>query len=110
MFQDHIEEITPSELAERIKRGDDFDLIDVRESHELAVAYIPQARHIPLGDLEHEIGTLDPTREIVVMCRSGKRSATGVRVLQDNGFTRLKNLAGGILRWSDDVDPTVAKY
>ena len=105
-----MQEITPGELDALIRSGADFDLIDVREPNELAVAAIPAARLIPLGQFANAIGTLDRTRDIVVMCRSGKRSATAVRALQDAGFTRVKNLAGGILRWSDDVDPSVPKY
>jgi len=105
-----MQEITPGELDALIRSGADFDLIDVREPNELAVAAIPAARLIPLGQFANAIGTLDRARDIVVMCRSGKRSATAVRALQDAGFTRVKNLAGGILRWSDDVDPSVPKY
>lgn len=103
-------EITPSELAARLARHDDFDLIDVREPHEYAIAQIPGARLIPLGSFGEAIGTLDPSREIVVHCRSGARSGKAVRQLQAAGFPRVWNVAGGILRWSDDVDPSVAKY
>ncbi len=105
-----VPEITPIELSERIRRGEDFDLIDVREPHELQIAAIPGARLIPLGTLGESLESLDKTREIVVMCRSGKRSATAVRQLQAAGFEHVTNLVGGILRWSDDVDPNVPKY
>jgi adenylyltransferase/sulfurtransferase len=104
-----IPEITPIELAERLRAGD-VDLIDVREPNEWDFARIPGARLIPLGDFPAAIGSLDPTRDIVVQCRSGMRSAKAVRQLQHAGFTRVRNLAGGILRWSDDVDPSVPKY
>ena len=107
---DDVEEITPANLAERLKSGADFDLIDVREPGEWEVAHLPTARLIPLGTLAASMGELDATRELVVMCRSGKRSADAVRRLQAAGFRRVKNLAGGILRWSDDVDPSVPKY
>ena len=107
---DAIEEITPRELADLRERGADFDLIDVREANELAIASLTGARLIPLGQLEGQIGTLDPSREIVVMCRSGRRSAAAVLRLQQAGFRNVKNLAGGILRWSDDVDSSVPKY
>lgn len=103
-------EITPLELAEKLRRGDDFDLIDVREPHEQAIASIPGTRLIPLGAFAGEIPSLDPEREIVVLCRSGARSATAVRQLQAAGFARAYNVVGGILRWSDEVDPTVVKY
>jgi adenylyltransferase/sulfurtransferase len=105
-----VQELTPAELAAKLKRGDDFDLIDVREPHEWAIARIPGARLIPLGKVGEAIATLNPAREIVVHCKMGGRSAKAVRQLQAAGFARVKNLAGGILRWSDDVDPKVPKY
>ena len=107
--EDAMPEITPLELAERLRAGD-IDLIDVREPHEWDIAHIPGARLIPLGNLPAAVPSLDRTRDIVVQCRSGARSGRAVRLLQAAGFTRVRNLAGGILRWSDDVDPTVAKY
>ena len=105
-----LEELTPAELAAKLQRGDDFDLIDVREPHEWAIARIPGARLIPLGTVADAIATLNPAREIVVHCKMGGRSAKAVRQLQAAGFARVRNLAGGILRWSDDVDPRVPKY
>ena len=103
-------ELTPSELATKLARGDDFDLIDVREPHEWTIAHIPGARLVPLGKVGEAIATLNPAREIVVHCKAGGRSAKAVRQLQAAGFARVRNLAGGILRWSDDVDPKVPKY
>ncbi len=103
-------EITPRELAEKLARRDDFLLIDVRDPHEYAIAKIPGARLIPLGGFADAIPTLAQGTDIVIHCRSGVRSAKAVRQLQQAGFTRVWNVAGGILRWSDDVDPTVAKY
>lgn len=105
-----VAEITPRELAARIARGDDFDLIDVREPFEWEIARIDGARLIPLATLSQAIGTLDPNRDIVVHCKVGGRSATAARQLSAAGFTRVANLAGGILRWSDDVDSSVSKY
>ena len=105
-----VPEITPRELAAKQARGDDFDLIDVREPHELDIARFEGATLIPLGTLGASISTLDPSREVIVACRSGARSAKAVRQLQAAGFSKVYNLAGGILRWSDDVDPRVAKY
>jgi adenylyltransferase/sulfurtransferase len=105
-----VAEITPRELAVRLERRDDFDLLDVREPHEEAIARIPGARLVPLGGFGDAIPALDRSRDIVVHCRSGARSANAVRQLQAAGFTRVWNLAGGILRWADDVDPSVAKY
>lgn len=105
-----IPEITPIELADALKRGDDFDLIDVREPYELDIANIPGARLMPLGTVGDAMATLDKSREIVIMCRSGKRSMIAAKQLAEAGFTNVKNLNGGILRWSADVDPTVPTY
>jgi sulfur-carrier protein adenylyltransferase/sulfurtransferase len=103
-------EITPRELAQRLARGDDFDLIDVREPYEWDIARIPGARLIPLGTLAAALPGLDRDREIVVQCRSGARSADAVQRMRAAGFLHVYNLAGGILRWSEDVDPTVPQY
>ncbi len=98
-----VREITPLEVAARLARHDDFDLIDVREPHEAAAERIDRARLIPLGTLASAIASLDASREIVVHCRSGKRSAEAARQLQAAGFTRVSSLAGGMLRWIEDV-------
>ena len=105
-----VQELTPAELAAKLNRGDDFDLIDVREPHEWAIARIAGARLIPLGTIADAMATLNPAREIVVHCKMGGRSAKAVRQLQAAGFARVRNLAGGITRWSDDVDSGVPKY
>ena len=105
-----VPEITPSELATKQQRRDDFDLIDVREPHEWAIAKIPGARLVPLSAFTESLATFDSARDIVVHCKMGGRSAKAVRQLQAAGFKRVWNLAGGILRWSDDVDPSVPKY
>src|SRR4051795_2833257 len=105
-----IPEITPSELAERLRRGDDIDLIDVREPYELDIASIPNVQLIPLGTLAEALPTLDASRETIVICRTGARSGRAVRQLQAAGFRRVYNLAGGIHRWADEVDPSLPKY
>jgi molybdopterin/thiamine biosynthesis adenylyltransferase/rhodanese-related sulfurtransferase len=105
-----IPEITPSELADRIRRGDDIDLIDVREPHELNIARIPNVRLIPLGTLAEALPSLDSSREAVVICRTGARSGRAVQQLRAAGFRRVWNLAGGIHRWADEVDPSLPKY
>ena len=105
-----IPELTPSELAARVARGDELDLIDVREPHEWEIARIAGARLEPLGAFAGALRSLDSTRDIVVYCKGGTRSAAAVRQLQAAGFRRVWNLAGGITRWSKDVDPSVPKY
>lgn len=95
----HPLEVTPRDLAAKRTHGDDFDLIDVREPHEYGVIHVPGARLIPLGTLSDAVPTLDPTREVVVMCQSGQRSARAVQTLREAGFTRASSLAGGMARW-----------
>src|SRR5258705_8406501 len=107
---DEVAEITPRELAAHLIEGADFDLVDVREPREWDIAHLDGARLIPLGTLPASLEALDRNRELVVMCRSGQRSAAAVQQLQAAGFRKVKNLAGGLLRWSDDVDPRVPKY
>jgi len=105
-----IPEITPAQLAERLRRGDEIDLIDVREPHELNIARIPNVRLIPLGTLAEALPTLDSSRDAVVICRTGARSGRAVQQLRAAGFRKVWNLAGGIHRWSDEVDPSLPKY
>jgi len=107
---DAVPEVTPLEIAARLGRHEDFDLIDVREPSEWAIGRLPGARLVPLGTLPEAAAGFDPSRDVVVYCKGGVRSAKAVRQLQEKGFRRVANLTGGILRWSDEVDPTVPKY
>lgn len=107
---DEVPAITPREFVEQRARGQDPLLLDVREPHEILVAAYPDAQLVPLGSLGEAIPALPRDRDIVVACRSGARSAKAVRQLQAAGFVRVWNLEGGILRWSDEVDPSIAKY
>ncbi len=103
--------ITPLELANWLQRDDRPFLLDVRNPYEVAIASIPGTdKLIPIDQLPERIHELDSAREIVVYCRSGVRSARAVALLKQAGFRKIKNLEGGVLRWSDEVDPTVAKY
>ena len=103
-------ELSARALAERLSAGETLDVIDVREPYEWEIARIPGARLIPLGALGQAIPALDRTREIVVYCHHGIRSARAAELLGAAGFQRVWNLAGGIERWSNDVDPRVPKY
>ncbi len=105
-----VPEITVEELKARRDRGDKFVLLDVRENYEYDIACIPGAKLIPLGDLPSRMSELDSTDEIVIHCKSGIRSAKALRQLQKAGFGKLFNVAGGILEWSDRIDPAVPKY
>lgn len=106
-----MEEITPSELKQRLDNGDDIQIVDVREDNEVAIGRIPNSIHIPLGQVLGRMKELDPNRETVVHCKMGGRSSRAIEALQRSGFEgKLVNLKGGILRWSDEVDPSVPKY
>ncbi len=104
------EEITVSQLKARMDRGEDLTVIDVREPYEYAIARIPGTKLIPLGQIEERAGELDPKSEIILHCRSGKRSADALNRLKAKGFTHLKNVVGGITAWSEEIDPSVPKY
>ena len=103
-------DIDPVEVKAKIDRGDPFVLIDVREPHEYQICKIPYAKLIPLGDLPKRVNELDSADEIVAHCKSGIRSAKAVDFLKQAGFKKVRNMKGGILAWSDKVDPTVPKY
>jgi adenylyltransferase/sulfurtransferase len=105
-----VDEITPRELALRMARGEDILLLDVREPSEWAIARIEGARLLPLGTLQGAAPSLDRSREMVVYCHHGTRSAAAVRFLRSQGFDRIWNLAGGIARWSSEVDAAIPQY
>jgi sulfur-carrier protein adenylyltransferase/sulfurtransferase len=104
-----VPEITPRDLKSRLDRGDDLFILDVREPHEFQICNL-NGHLIPLGELPRRVHELDSSREIVAHCRSGKRSAEAVDFLRKAGFRKILNLKGGILAWSDEVDPSVPKY
>src|SRR5579863_2283556 len=105
----HVPEITPRELKQRLDRGDDLFILDVREPHEYQICNL-NGHLIPLGELPRRVHELDSSHEIVAHCRSGKRSAEAVDFLRKAGFRKIHNLRGGILSWSTEVDPTVPRY
>ena len=105
-----LQHITPSELAERLRRGDALDLIDVREPYEWRIARIEGARLVPLSQVAAAVGDLPKDREIVVYCHHGQRSQTAGQYFVSQGFERVWNLTGGIARWSAEVDPSVRTY
>ena len=106
-----MEEITSTELKQRLDKGDDIQIIDVREDNEVAFASIPNSKHIPLAQVLTRMNEIDENRETVVHCKMGGRSARAIEALQRSGFKgKLMNLKGGILGWSDEVDPSVPKY
>ncbi len=106
-----IDELSPREFLERRAGGAVMTLLDVREDWETELAPVPAALvHIPMGQIAERLNELDPRQETVVICRSGGRSLQVARFLTAQGFASVSNLAGGILAWSRDVDPTIPQY
>jgi sulfur-carrier protein adenylyltransferase/sulfurtransferase len=106
-----MEEITATEMKQRLDKGDDIQIIDVREPHEYEIARIPSSKLIPLGQVLNRMNEIDSERETIVHCKGGVRSAKAIEALQRSGFQgHLINLKGGITAWSDEVDPSVPKY
>src|SRR5579884_213544 len=103
------DEIQVEELKQRLDRGDDIYILDVREPHEYDICNLG-GHLIPLGELPNRVNELDTSKEIVAHCRSGMRSAKAVNFLRQAGFKKVHNLAGGILAWADRVDPSMPKY
>jgi rhodanese-related sulfurtransferase len=104
------ETISPAELDERLKRGEELMVIDVREAQEYAIAHIAGARLLPLSRFPEWAETLNPDEEVVFICHHGIRSAQVCAFLAKQGFKKLYNLEGGIDAWSCDVDPSVQRY
>jgi len=101
--------IQVEEFKRRLDAGDDIFVLDVREPHEYQICNI-KGHLIPLGDLPQRVHELDSSREIVVHCKSGARSAKAVEFLRKSGFRRASNLTGGILAWADRIDTSLPKY
>jgi len=105
-----IGEVTAAALAKELAGAAPPFVLDVREPHEFQIGRIPGAVLIPLGELPKRLDELDRGADIVAQCRSGVRSLKAAKLLKEAGFPRVRNLAGGILAWSDQVDPSVPKY
>jgi adenylyltransferase/sulfurtransferase len=104
------DDMQPRELKERLDRGEPIVIVDVREPQEYQINRIPGSRLIPLGELPQRYEELDPNAAIVCQCKSGMRSAKATGFLRSIGFKNVRNLAGGIIGWIDQVDPTQPKY
>jgi sulfur-carrier protein adenylyltransferase/sulfurtransferase len=101
--------ISVEELKRRQDAGDDLFILDVREPHEYQICNL-SGYLIPLNDLPKRVSELDSSREIIAHCRSGMRSAKAVEFLRQAGFSKVKNLTGGVLAWAEKIDPTMPKY
>jgi len=103
-------DIAPRDVKQLIDAGADFVLVDVREPHEYQICKIDKAKLIPLGDLPKRLDELDKNADIVMHCKMGGRSAKACDLLRAGGFTKVRNMTGGILAWADKVDPSLPKY
>jgi adenylyltransferase/sulfurtransferase len=109
--EQEMEEMSATELKQKLERGEDIQIIDVREPNEYEIARLETAKLIPLGQVINRMGEIDESRETIVHCKGGVRSAKAIAALKRAGFAgRLINLKGGITSWSNEVDPSVPKY
>ncbi len=104
-----MKEITVQDLKEMMDAKSDFQLIDVREEMEFEHCNIG-GQLIPMGTIMDHLDEIATDKKVILHCKSGRRSATVIQILESKGFTNLYNLQGGILAWSDQIDPTVPKY
>ena len=102
--------IQPIDLNQRLKKGDDICLIDVRDEWEHSLAAIPGSEHLPLNELADRIQEIMFEEEIVIYCHHGERAFLGAQILLESGFKKVYHLTGGIDAWSQVVDPTVPRY
>jgi adenylyltransferase/sulfurtransferase len=107
---DYMDEITPLRLDARLREGASIALLDVREPYEWAIARLTDARLVPLNSLPQAVHSLNRDVEMVVYCHHGARSQAAVNWLRDQGFGKVRNLIGGIDRWSLEVDPSMRRY
>ena len=105
-----MDEITPRELKARLERAVPLVLLDVRQDWERRLCRLDGATHIPIEEIEYRTEELNPEDEIVVFCHQGVRSAAVREYLRQLGFSKVKNLAGGLDEWARTVDPTMRRY
>jgi molybdopterin/thiamine biosynthesis adenylyltransferase/rhodanese-related sulfurtransferase len=103
-------DISPTELAARLKSGAQLSLVDVREPHEMEISHVDGARNIPLGQLAMRSAELDPQDDIVLICKTGVRSTRALHILLGAGFRKLHNLQGGVNGWATEIDPSQPIY
>lgn len=94
--------IDPSEVRERLAKGEKLTMIDVREDEEVAMGMIPGAKHIRLAEIPERLNEIEQTGEIIMICRSGARSGRACEFLAMQGMKGLKNMAGGMLKWEEN--------
>ncbi|MDR1857492.1 MAG: molybdopterin-synthase adenylyltransferase MoeB [Desulfovibrio sp.] len=106
-----VEHITPAELKARIDKGDDLQIIDIREPHEQALYAFPGAISIPIGQLARRSDELDPSKDAVFICKIGQRSAYAIQIMEECGYEgKMLNLQGGVNAWAREVDKSIQQY
>ena len=105
-----IKEITVKELKNKFDNNEDFMLLDVRNIQEVLFSKINGSIHIPMNEIMSRINELDSNKEIIIQCKSGKRSARVCEYLMTQNFKNVKNLTGGIIAWSDEIDNSIQVY
>jgi rhodanese-related sulfurtransferase len=104
-----MKEVTVTELKQLIDNKNDFQLIDVREQHEVEIAQIG-GEHIPMGQVMENLDKIAKDKQVVIHCRSGARSGAICQALEKEGYNNVYNLKGGILAWANEIDSSVTKY
>jgi adenylyltransferase/sulfurtransferase len=105
-----MKEITCKELKQMMEDSStNFQLIDVREPHEAEIASIG-AELLPMGEVMENLDRISKDKKVIVHCRSGSRSGAIVKALEQQGYTNVYNLKGGILAWADEIDHSLTKY
>ena len=106
----NIPEINVNDLNLKFTNNENFILLDVRTDQEVFISKIQGSIHIPMNDVPLRLDELNKEKEIVVQCKSGKRSARVCEFLLNNNFVNVKNLKGGIIAWSEEIDPSIIVY
>lgn len=104
-----MKEITALELKQLKDANADFQLIDVREEHELEICEMG-AEHIVMGEVMDNLDKISKTKQVIIHCKSGARSGAVCQALEKSGFSNVYNLKGGIIAWANDVDNSLTKY
>ena len=107
---DNLKEISVQTLNKKINNNENFLLIDVRENQELAISKISQAIHIPMNTIPDNLHQIEFTQPVIIMCKSGGRSAQVCKYLQNQGYSNVYNLKGGIIGWALEIDSSMDIY
>ena len=105
-----MQEIDVNTLNQKLSKKENILLLDVRTEQEVFISKIEGSIHMPMNDVPLRMNELDKEKEIVVQCKSGKRSAKVCEFLMHNNFTNVKNLKGGIIAWSEEIDSSMIVY